>query len=206
MTRTIEINHEEIMNAAKSSLTGVWNNAALAMFIYFLVAGAVSVIPFGSMVIGGPLALGIAIFALKLSNNEKAEISDIFEGFKNFVQALVTYLLMVAIVILGFILLIVPGIILAFGFSQAMFILAEEPEMRPADILRKSWEMMKGHKMDYFILSLRFFPWAILCVFTLGIGFLWLLPYMYTTFANYYKELRGDREFGEDDILEHLVE
>ena len=113
---------------------------------------------------------------------------------------------MVAVVTIGTLLLIVPGIILVFGLSQAMFILSEEPEMPAADVLRKSWEMMKGYKMDYFILSIRFLPWAILCIFTLGIGFLWLLPYIYTTFANFYKKISGDNRFEEDDILDHLVE
>ena len=206
MTRTININQKEIMASAKASLQGVWNNAALAMFIYFLIVGAASIIPFGSLVIGGPFALGLAIFALKLSKNEAADISDVFEGFKNFVPALLTYLLMAIVIAVGFLLLIVPGIILSFGLSQTMFILAEEPDMPAADILRKSWEMMKGHKMDYFILSIRFIPWMLLCIFTLGIGLLWLLPYMYTTFANFYRELRGDEVFNEDDILKHLVD
>ncbi len=210
MARTIEINHREIMDAAKASLEGVWNNAALVIFVYVLIIAAVSSLPFASslasLIISGPFGLGIAIFSLKLSNNETTNISDIFEGFKNFVPALLTYLIMVAVVTIGLVLFIVPGIILAFGLSQAMFILSEEPEMPAADVLRKSWEMMKGYKMDYFILSIRFLPWAILCIFTLGIGFLWLLPYIYTTFANFYKKISGDNRFEEDDILDHLVE
>ena len=204
MTKTI--NHREIMDDAKASLTGVWNNAAIVILIYFLAIGAISLIPFASLIVTGPFALGVAIFSMKLSNNETGTINDIFEGFKNFVPAFLTYLIMGLVLFIGFLLLIIPGIILGLGLSQAMFILSEEPDMPAADVLRKSWEMMKGHKLDYFILMLRFIPWVLLCILTLGIGFLWLFPYMYATFANYYKELRGDRSFRDHDILDHLVE
>ena len=68
--------------------------------------------------------------------------------------------------------------------------------------------MMKGHKMDFFILGLRFLPWAILCLFTLGIGFLWLGPYMQVTYAKFYDRLRlaDDPLADVDDISKHLVD
>ena len=49
--------------------------------------------------------------------------------------------------------------------------------------------MMQGHKMDLFLLDLSFLGWAILCLLTLGIGFLFLSPYWQTTRAKFYEEL-----------------
>ncbi len=49
--------------------------------------------------------------------------------------------------------------------------------------------MMDGHKMEYFILCLSFIGWFILSCITLGIGFLWLIPYFYTTSAAFYEEI-----------------
>ena len=49
---------------------------------------------------------------------------------------------------------------------------------------------MNGHKMDYFILNLSFFGWAILGIFTFGLLYLWLIPYMQVTFANFYNEIK----------------
>jgi len=116
---------------------------------------------------------------------------------------------MVIAIMIGFVLLIVPGIILSFGLSQTMYIMAEEPEIGPVDALKKSWEMMKGYKMEYFLLMIRFIPWAILCVFTLFIGFLWLGPYVQVTAAKFYDEISGGAPVDEsldDDITKHIVE
>ena len=52
--------------------------------------------------------------------------------------------------------------------------------------------MMKGHKMQLFLLYLSFIGWAILAILTLGIGYLFLFPYMYTTVAHYYEDLKSE--------------
>ena len=44
--------------------------------------------------------------------------------------------------------------------------------------IEKSMAMMSGRKMKMFLLDLSFIGWAILCCFTLGIGFLFLAPYV----------------------------
>ena len=77
------------------------------------------------------------------------------------------------------------------------------PDLSPSEALRKSKEMMDGYKMKYFTLSLRFFGLALLCVLTLGIGFLWLAPYMQVTVAKFYDDLRGGAP--EQDVDSHLV-
>jgi uncharacterized membrane protein len=63
---------------------------------------------------------------------------------------------MVLAIIIGFILLVVPGIIVAFGLSQTFFILADDKEIGAVDALKASWEMMKGNKVKFFVLSLSF--------------------------------------------------
>lgn len=201
--------HQQLMADARTALSGKWGIAVPAALIYSVILGAAGFIPFGSLLIAGPFALGLAIFSLNFARNRDAEINNIFDGFKNFGNALATYILMVLIISLGIILLIIPGIIAGLGLSQAMFILADEPNIGPMDALKKSWEMMKGQKGDYFILSLRFLPWALLCLLTFGIGFFWLIPYMQVTYANYYDSLRGAYDPDgtlDDDITRHLVE
>ena len=51
---------------------------------------------------------------------------------------------------------------------------------------------MKGHKWEYFVLGLSFLGWMILGVFTLGILYFWLIPYMQVTCANFYESIKGD--------------
>ena len=57
------------------------------------------------------------------------------------------------------------------------------------DTIKKSKELMKGHKWEFFLLNLSFIGWIILGVFTLGILYLWLIPYMSVTMCNFYNEL-----------------
>ncbi len=63
------------------------------------------------------------------------------------------------------------------------------PEYSINQAITESRRMMDGHKMEYFILCLSFIGWFILSCITLGIGFLWLIPYFYTTSAAFYEEI-----------------
>jgi uncharacterized membrane protein len=69
----------------------------------------------------------------------------------------------------------------------------DRPDLSVSQCIDESRRLMDGHKMDLFCLHLSFFGWAILCVFTLGIGFLWLEPYMQTAQANFYEELKKEK-------------
>ena len=71
------------------------------------------------------------------------------------------------------------------------FILYDNAEMRTKAI-DLSMKMMKGHKMDLFILYLTFTGWGILCIFTLGIGYFWFVPYMNASLAEFYEEVKAD--------------
>lgn len=141
--------------------------------------------------ISGPLALGMAIFALKFSRNEEYRFEQLFEGFKNIISAIILYLLFSIFIILWTILLIVPGVIYSLAYSMCFYILADEPDINPLQALRKSKAMMYGYKKQLFFLCLRFFGLSILCVLTLGIGFLWLFPFMEITCANFYEEVKA---------------
>jgi len=73
------------------------------------------------------------------------------------------------------------------------YILAENPDMDAMKAIDQSQEMMKGHKMDLFMLYLSFIGWYILAMLTFGIGMIFLMPYINTTVANFYLELRGKK-------------
>lgn len=88
--------------------------------------------------------------------------------------------------------MLVFGIILTiFSLSIAMttFILVDKKYIRLFEAMGLSMKMMKGYKWKLFILYLSFIGWGLLCILTLGIGYLWLAPYMSLTFTNFYKEL-----------------
>jgi uncharacterized membrane protein len=74
---------------------------------------------------------------------------------------------------------------------MTFYILADDPGIKPQDALKKSKSMMDGYKLKLFYLCLRFFLLALLCILTLGIGFLWLIPYVHVTMAKFYDDIRG---------------
>lgn len=189
--------NKELMKQARESLSGKWGLAIGTFLFYMLIMGAVQIVPvlgsIASLIIAGPMALGIAIFTLTLARKQDARLEQIFEGFQNFGTALVAYLLMVIFVFLWMLLLIIPGIIAAIAYSQVFYILAEDNSIKPMDALRKSEEMMFGYKWKYFCLGLVFIGWALLCVLTLGIGFLWLAPYAQVSYANFYEDIKNHK-------------
>lgn len=173
------------------ALRGKWGIAIGTFFIYGLVSLVLGVTRIGPIILGGPLALGLAIVSLRLVRGQDIEVGMIFKGFDNFVNALVTYLLMVLFVVLWTLLLIIPGIIAALSYGMAFFILADNPTMTGREVLRTSKAMMDGHKMDLFILYLKFFVFSLLCLITLFIGYLWLVPYMNVSLAAFYEDVKA---------------
>lgn len=182
-----------LMAEARESLTGKWGMGAVVSLIYLILVTIPQFVPFvghiAPFVVIPPLALGFSIFALAISRYQEADTNQLFEGFQDFARAVVAYLLVTLLAVLGFVLLIVPGVVISIGLSQTFFILADDKSISAVDAVKKSWAMMDGHKWKYFWLSLRFIGWGILCVFTLFIGVLWLLPYMFVSFANFHNDL-----------------
>ena len=93
--------------------------------------------------------------------------------------------------------LFIAGIIAAIAYSQTFYILAEDDTIGSMEALRKSKEMMNGYKWKYFCLGLRFIGWALLCVLTVGIGFLWLSPYIQVSYAKFYEDLKTNQAVSE---------
>ena len=86
--------------------------------------------------------------------------------------------------------LIVPGVIASLALFLTPYLLNDYPDLSVIQTLRLSNKMMKGHKMRLFKLQLSFVGWILLSMLTLGIGLLWLLPYMMTTMAAFHQDVR----------------
>jgi uncharacterized membrane protein len=86
-------------------------------------------------------------------------------------------------------LFIVPGIIKSYAYAMTPYILIDNPELGPNEARLKSIEMMRGYKGKLFGLDLSFIGWHLLCILSLGIGYIWLQPYLSTARAAFYQEL-----------------
>lgn len=178
------------MRKAKEQLANNWTNGLLGTLIYVVILAAASATYIGELILYGPLTFGYVLFMACLVDRKETNLNLLFKGFDRFVETLVAGLLYIIAVSVGSALLIVPGIILGCGFGMTFFIMADDANISGIDALKMSWNMMNGHKWDFFCLQFRFIGWILLCVFTCGIGVLWLYPYMITASLNFYRQLR----------------
>lgn len=124
-------------------------------------------------------AVGYSYYCLGFIRGNKMEMQDIIEFCKkNWMISLFVSFMVGLNIIIGSILLIIPGIIASIGLTFYTYVVADNPELDVTNALRKCWEMTLGFKMDLFVFYLSFIGWAILAPFTLGILFIWLIPYM----------------------------
>jgi len=193
-------------NRALASLSGKWDKAIIAAIIFLFITIIVSQViglPFSSEAGAGsasliwtilcfPLMWGFAVFFLNLIRGKRIEWDNVFDGYKNneWSRVGITYILMYVYIFLWTLLLIIPGIIKTLSYGMTPYILKDNPELSGNAAIEKSMRMMDGHKMELFWLELSFIGWIILSVLTFGIGFVLLEPYLNTSLAHFYEDLK----------------
>jgi len=127
---------------------------------------------------------------LKMSHSpEPVHFDDFMEGFSNWWRAILASLWMYLWIILWTLLFIIPGFVKMIAYSQMYFIIAEFPDISVTKALDISKRITKGYKWDLFVMWMSFIGWAVLCIFTCGIGFIWLTPYINMSMVNAYHGL-----------------
>lgn len=210
--------NQEYKNIALNALKGNWANAVIVTIIFILLASIIyspgiaddlssvysvfgMIPPF--VIYGGtllvilvlnPLTMGFYnSFLLLLESGDNRLTANMFNiAFGKWIHNVLGILLMYVYIFLWSLLLVVPGIIKAYSYAMTPYILAEHPELSANEAIDRSRAMMKGHKFDYFFLQLSFIGWILLSIITLGVGMIWLMPYMYTTSAAFYSDLKSD--------------
>ena len=187
--------NSELRAAARAMLKGNWGKCILTCFLFGVIAGVAGGIPYAgiviSLVVTGPLTFGLYKYFLKFKRGENPSLEVLFDGFNYFVTAFVLHLLITIFVLLWTLLLIVPGIVAALRYSMSFYILNDNPNMTAMEAINRSKEMMNGQKGKLFCLYLSFIGWALLSILTVGIGFLWLVPYVQTAMVNFYEDLKA---------------
>jgi uncharacterized membrane protein len=135
----------------------------LAVAVYFLLVFSV-------------LSYGADLLFLRAMRTEKIEIKEIFGGFrKNYLNIVLTNLFTIAIIGLGFVFLIIPGIILACRLAFVPYLVMDK-QLDPVAAIEKSWSMTKGHGWKIFgmaVLAVPIFIAGVLCLFV-GVFFAWM--------------------------------
>lgn len=195
----------EYKDRSIESLDGKWGNAAIATIIYIAIISAVGGCVNAAIVNGAgsiamllllPMSYGFNLLWLSVARGGDVDYGKMFEGFKDYVRIFLTMMLVGIYTFLWSLLLIVPGIIKSYSYKLTPYILADSPGMKYDEAIETSMFMMKGRKMKLFLLDLSFIGWWILSILTLGIGFIFLIPYVEAAHADFYNDIC--EEFSEE--------
>jgi len=203
---------------AISSLEHKWGESAILILLYLLIGGTVSygpglLMPSATSNITSsvtiniisllliPMSWGVTITFLEVSRGMKVNYGNLTKGYHDFTRIFLTILLKGIYTLLWSLLLIIPGIVKSYSYAMTEFVLADRPDLAYNEAIEESIRLMQGNKWRLFVLDLSFLGWALLCILTLGIGYLFLAPYMEVAHAHFYADLKADdQEFSDDTI------
>ena len=153
------------------------------------------------------LQTGYQYLLLNMARGKKAELKDLIYPFQTmpdhvillavrlflltlacmlpFLGGLIIFALMVLLLIVSFFLILR----MTLDYSQIFLLYLDNPYLSCREIMHQSKNLMKGNRIRYFYLLVSFVGIALLGVVSLGIGFLWITPYMSMTEVEFYRDL-----------------
>ena len=138
-----------------------------------------------------PLNVGcIGFFKENVKSGGQGDLGVIKSGFQSYGRTFLTMFLTDLFLTLWSLLFIIPGFIKAYSYRMVPYIIRDNPELSPTEVITRSREMMNGHKLNTFLLDLSFIGWIILGSITCGlVQIFWTGPYMSNTNAALYLRL-----------------
>ena len=140
---------------------------------------------FYSILVINPTNYGVSYAYLKASRNDKLEIRDMFEAFHNYWSAVLANVLVGVIVVVGFFLLIIPGIIFACKLAFTPYLVVDR-KMEVIEAVKESWRMTNGHAWTVFLIGLLAIPISIIGLICLVVGIIPATMWITTAFASLY--------------------
>ena len=211
---------DKYQNLALASLKGHWGEAVIcslivfgAFIIYSTIGGTshedVNILRMllsyaALFLLCRPLQMGYAnAFRSALVDSNYAMSTNMINvAFRCYWHNVKTLFLKEIFIALWTLLFIIPGILMSLSYSMTKYIIKDYPSLSPKQAIDLSTKMMEGHRMQLFVLYLRFFGWMILCTLTVGVGFLWLAPYISSSTAAFYEDVKAEYEANNATVIE----
>lgn len=142
------------------------------------------------------IEVGLTFYLVNFINDKPGKLEDLFSFSKDFGRDLLVNLVQSIFVFLWSLLLIVPGIIKGIAYSLVPMLLMDDQykDLDVTSVIKKSEEMMNGHKMDYFVLQLSFIGWHLLAILTLGLLEIWIIPYQQVAMTKFLYDVKTSFE------------
>ena len=191
------MDRKQLKKAARNALgnryfSNEWLLGILIIIVFSVVVTLSGIVVIGPLLLTGPLVYGLQkAFLRSARSGESVEIGTLFDGLRDdFGGTFVLNLMITIFTFLWSLLLFVPGIIKLISYSMSFFVKADHPEYDWHQCMDASKQMTKGHVGELFVLYLSFIPFAFVGSLILGLGTLWLPPYINATMVQYYEALR----------------
>lgn len=196
--------------SAIKSIQGHWGTAVLISFLEILLSSVPGAfIAFLKFILYSDsefsfisilyqlLFMNIVLWSMHLAflyraRGQSLEVGNLFCAFGEYGRVLLTSLLETLYIGLWTLLFIVPGVVKSFSYALVPYLMKDDPNLAYNAAITKSRQMMMGHKGELFCLYFSFTGWFLLSLVSLGIGFLWLTPYVETAVAHFYRNLAGE--------------
>lgn len=191
------------------------------VFAYYAGTGGMMVLVFISILVSlysMVVNFGYIGCMLRVSRDEPAGFGNLLDGFALAGRVILLNLLMSLFIMLWSLLFVIPGIIAAYRYRMALYILLDDPDCGALEAIRRSKEMMVGYKMNLFVLDISFINWALLLIpigiistavshvsvilgsvvsgLLMGAWSLWVLPFFLCTQSNFYGSIIGSFRSG----------
>jgi len=199
----------EVIGAAWELFKSQWAQVLPAFLVFFLaiaVGGGVLAAVIGRVVGEGLLGvvvvqvltncasafltLGFTRFLLATIRREPSSIGQIFGGGDRFLVALATNIIQILAIAVGLVLLVVPGLMLAYGTLFASTVVADS-NFAPVDALKRSWELTDGHKLRLLGFFLALAAFNLVGLLACGVGLLATAPTSVLALDIIYTRLTG---------------
>lgn len=121
--------------------------------------------------------------------DEDVDLKILFEGFKTkYLNIVLANLIVVALVIIGFVMLIIPGIIIACRLAFVPYLVMDK-DLEPMRAVEKSWQMTKGHGWTIFFMAILSFFIAIAGLIVFIFGIFVSIMWIHAAFASLYQSV-----------------
>ena len=140
-----------------------------------------------------PIDYGVSFANLRAARGDKLKVKDMFEVFRNYVNAVLANLLAGAIIVIGLVLLLVPGIILACKLAFTPYLVVDR-KMEVIEAVKESWRMTGGYAWKVFLIGLLAVPIAIAGLICFGVGIIFSIMWIRLAFASLYHAVTIARE------------
>ena len=213
MPRAFEIRARARYSLENSIFSQIW----LTLLVYSLLVSVISGLPssistwvsrispglavglgvpltIASVLLSGPFDYAMSRIYLRVAKGDKdVTVSDVFLGFKTcFAESVILEFMRALFTFLWSLLFIIPGIVKAYSYSMAFFILQESDGKKSwRDCLEESKTLTDGYKSKLFCLDISFLGWYILGLICFGIGVLWVDIYHAEARAHFYEQLKA---------------